>query len=65
MLKPSSSLNSIKIAKSLNMSIESKEILKITEGIANLLNMNFKKGFDTLLLNLDPNITNINISKRS
>ncbi len=65
LLKPSSSLNSIKIAKSLNMSIESKEILKITEGIANLLNMNFKKGFDTLLLNLDPNITNINISKRS
>ncbi len=48
LLKPSEALKSIKISKILEKSDESKEILKISEGLAEILSFNFKKGINLL-----------------
>ena len=48
LLKPSEALKSIKSSKILEKSDESKEILKISEGLAEILSFNFKKGINLL-----------------
>lgn len=48
LLKPSEALKSIKSSKILEKSDESKEILKISGGFAEILSFNFKKGINLL-----------------
>ncbi len=49
LLKPLSAMDSIEKANTLDKSVESEEILKITEGIVNFLNMNFKEALDKFI----------------